>query len=613
MPVKPQYVYEFGPFRLDPAERLLIRENEPVPLTPKVFDILVLLVRHRDHLMTKEKLMEALWPGTYVEQSNLNQNIFLLRKALGAANGNPMIETVPKIGYRFVEPVSERPKDEHRNAEKPALRAWPLSRRLLAVIAVLALGLLIISFYRYLPIRNIRQVRSIAVLPLRTFGTADSENYLGYGLADALITRLSYLHGVTVRPSSAIRKYVNKNADAVVAGRELEVDAVLDGSIQRSGNRLRLTVQLVSVETGESLWATQVDHNPSDLFALEDSVSEAVVATLALHLTADEKGRLDQWHGEVPEAYQAYLHGRTYLSQRNPEELRRALGSFSEAVAKNPSYALAHTGLAETYILMAHNVLPPASAYAKAEEEAKDAIRLDEHLAEPHVALGWVRQFYDWNWGDAEREYTRALTLNPNLPVAHHWYSNLLMATGRTEQALREIERARQLDPSSLIINTVIAVHLLYARRTDEAIAQLQRTLAIDPAFAPGHFALGLAYEQKSMLRAALIEMSRGYERANRGPYGLMYVGYAYALAGNREKALQAARQLEAEAALLQPLGIAKIYGALGERDRAIVWIERAFDARATDLVWLRQDPMFDRIRDDPRFEAYCAKVGLPR
>ncbi len=595
-------VYAFSGCRLDPAERTLRRDGEPISLTPKVFDLLLFLIRNRDRAVTKEELFEAIWPGVFIDPNNLNQNVFMLRRALGDSEGK-VIETVPRVGYRFAAEVQEIPKQPVSAEARP-----PLLRVMIAAAAVLALILIITSFAGHRSVSTLHEVRSIAVLPFRTPSQGTEDDYLGFGLADALITRLSYSRQIAVRPSSSVRKFIKEPVDAIAAGRQLRVDAVLEGTLRRAGNRVRLSAQLVSIDTGEVLWATQIDRDAADLFTLEDSISEALVHTLALKLAQREKGP-----AMSAEAYDAYLRGRYHLAQRTPQDLKLALSEFEAAISRNPSYALANSALAETLVILpGQSILPSPEAYRRALEAAQRAIQLDGRLAEPHLVIAWIRQFYDRKWKLAESEYRKALELNPNLPLAHHWYSNYLMVMGRSDAAIREIDKARELDPRSLMINTVLGAHLLYARRYDDTVEQMQQTLSIDPNFAMAHFVLGLAYEKKAMLPQALAEMQRGLDLTQKSPYGMMYVAHAEALSGDRVHARELLDTLEERYASVQPVGIAKVYAALGDRDHALQWLGKAEQARANDLVWLRVDPMFDPIRDDPRFTAYCAKLGLP-
>ena len=636
-------VFEFGGFRLDEAERRLSRGERTIPLTPKQFETLLLFVTSPGHLLTKEELIENLWPDSFVEENALNQKISSLRKVLASEGEEPFIETIPKVGYRFVAPTkrsepapppippppspipanSPTPSEDGGAGSPAAMTGGPgplpRPRRISAAMVGLSLGgalaaLLVVGVLvsiRPTGIRSMTSVRTIAVLPFKPMGTAPPDDYLGLGLADALITRLGYVRRITVRSTSAVRRFAGSSKDAASAGRELGVDAVLEGTTQRSGREVRVTVQLIGTENGETLWSAKLDQRDNDLFALEDSISGAVVEALALKLSSDEKDRFSR-PAPNPEAYEQCLIGRYYWNQRTAEGFRRAVSAFQEAIRHDPAYAPAHAGLASTYVVMSgFKVLAPSEAFPAAEKEASEALHLDSELASPHAALGYAHLFYDWDWPAAEREFLRAIALNPNDATTHQWYSNGLMALGRADAALVEIDRARALDPVSPMINTVMATHLAYARRPDEAIVRVRRTLGIDPAFSPALTVLGIAHEQKRMYREAIADLEKA--AAHSGIDALGYLGQAYALAGDTARA----REVEARVmAVMQEqgvgqFGLVRIASALGERDRAFDYLERMYRSRAADMIWLSTDPTLDALRGDPRLAALVRRVGF--
>ena len=642
-------VFEFGGFRLDEAERRLSRGERTIPLTPKQFETLLLLVTSPGHLLTKEELIEKLWPDSFVEENALNQKISSLRKVLSNGGAERFIETVPRVGYRFVAPITRRestppmsaapregppssipanspallgagagasgPPAIEGHAPLPFAQRGRLSSRTVGVWLVGALAAVVIVgalvSIRPAGVRTVNSIRTIAVLPFKPIGATAGEDFLGLGLADALITRLGYLRQLSVRPTSAVRRFANASKEAAAAGRELAVDAVLEGTTQRVGGNVRVNVQLIGTDSGATLWSAKLDQRDNDLFALEDSISGAVVEALALKLSSDEKDRFSR-PAPNPEAYEQCLIGRYYWNQRTAEGFRRAVSAFQEAIRHDAAYAPAHAGLASTYVVMsAFKVLAPSEAFPAAEKEAAEAIHLDPELASPHAALGFAHLFYDWDWPAAEREFLRAIALNPNDATTHQWYSNGLMALGRADAALAEIDKARSLDPVSPMISTVVATHLAYARRPDDAIAQVRRTLGIDPAFSPALVVLGIAHEQKRMYREAIDDLEKA--SAHSGIDALGYLGQAYALAGETARARDVEARLTAamrEQGVGQ-FGLVRIASALGERDRAFDYLERMYRSRAADMIWLSTDPTLDALRPDPRLAALVRRVGF--
>lgn len=453
-----QPCYEFGPFRLDATERLLLRDGEPILLPPKAFDTLLVLVANCGRILKKDDLMKAVWPETLVEENNLSQYVSALRKALGDdPNGHRYIETVPRLGFRFVARVIEAGE-----ARAGGFARAPESAR-----------------------GEGAPVRSIAVLPFKYLGGAGGDEYLGLGIADAIITRLSNLRQIVVRPTSSVRKYAGTAQDPLVAGRELRVEAVLEGNIQRAGNRIRATVQLISVRHEAPLWAEKFDVEFRDIFTVEDATSEQVARALILKLTREERELLAKRYTADSEAYQLYLKGRYNWNKRSQGGLRTASSYFQQAIDKDPSYALAYAGLADCHNLHSYyGELPPRESFPKAKAASIKALEIDDGLAEAHTSLAFVRAWYDWDWPAAESEFQRALELNPNYATAHHWYALFLTAMERAGEALEEIQLAHEIDPLSLPINRDVGLVYHRARQCDRAIEQYLETIELDPRFA---------------------------------------------------------------------------------------------------------------------------------
>lgn len=579
-PAKP--TYEFGPFHLDTAERRLLRERQPVPLTPKTYDILLLLVRNNGHMLDKDEMMKELWSDAFVEEGNLARHISILRKTLGRnESGHQYIETVPKRGYRFVAQVNETQAD---GTETTAMRQNVAST-----------------------------LRSIAVLPFSMIGAEPDDEYLGLGIADALITRLSNIRKIIMRPTSAVRKYISHEQDLIELGQKLSVDAVLEGSIQRRGEYIRITAQLVSVRSETILWAEKFNEKFTDIFAVEDSISEQVAGALILKLTSEDKRWLTKRYTEDVEAYQAYLKGRYFWNKRTGEGIKKGVEYFRQAIEIDPLYALAYAGLADSYnVLGIHSASPPKEMFPKAKAAAVKALEIDDTLAEAHTSLAFVLHRFDWAWTEAEREFQRALALNPDYATIHHWYGNYLMTMGRQVEAMEEMKLAQRLDPLSLIIDGNIGNLLYFMRRYDRAIKHFQKMLEMDANFYGTHSNLGCVYEQKGMYGEAIAE----FEKALMLDDNLStraWLGHAYAIAGKISEAQGVINDLRerAKSRYISPYDMAMIYIGLREQEQAFAWLDKAFEDRNDSLVWLKFDPRLDSIRTDSRFINLVQRVGL--
>jgi DNA-binding winged helix-turn-helix (wHTH) protein/TolB-like protein len=456
--------FEFDGMRIDVANRRLIRDGSVIRLTPKAFDLLLLLVENHGRLIEREAIMQSLWPDTSVEETNLTQTIYLLRRALGEdSSGNSYIETLPKSGYRFTADVrvtpardepaahSDRTDFENRNAggadSIPTSAAIRRPRRWLVAVALLVFGLaclgwLIQRSYRSQKPMNDVGIKSVAVLPFRPIHMGSNDQYLGLGMADALITRLSSLRSIVVRPTDAIRRYDGVDRDSVEVGRELGVEGVLTGSVQRLGGRLRVTVQMIQIKDGASLWSDQFDEKFTDVFALEDSISRHVTSALTIRMSREESRRLVRHGTDDPAAFDLYLKGRYYWGQKTPGSIQKSIESFQQAIDLDRSYALAYSGLADSYAVAASG-LRPGERFPKARDAASRAVSLDDALAEAHASIGYILYKFYWEWSNAEHEFKRAIELNPNDSTAHHYYGEYLCLTGRFDEGLVELKQAR--------------------------------------------------------------------------------------------------------------------------------------------------------------------------
>ena len=644
-----QRFYEFGHFRLDLAEHVLLRDGEPVPLTRKAFDMLVVLVEHDGRLVEKEYLIKTLWPDTFAGDSNLNSNVSTLRKALGR-EGYGYIETVPTRGYRFKAPsgagadegdevVLERhtrtrviteeetgvggQDDLRRQPERAQLPSAVLGRRVsyrgrrgvaIGVFCLLLVGVPA-ALYFSRPSAERRgegtqvaggtPLRSIAVLPFKTIGAGGEEEYLSLGMTDALITRLGNVHRIIVRPTSAVRRYAGPLQDPLAAGREQGVEAVLDGSVQRLGDRVRVTVQLLRARDGALLWSAKFDEQFTDIFAVQDSISSHVVSELLVELNPEEVERFRRRESENIEAYEAYLKGLYFWDKRNKDDYRTAVEYFSKAVEIDPSYARAYVGLgnAKTF-LGGHDRASEGQALSEARAAMKRALQLDDSLAEAHAALGLIAMNYDWDWPEAEREFGRAVRLNPNYATAHQWYGEFLACMGRFDEGIGELELAHGLDPLSLVISTDVAKAYMFARRYDEALGRYHRVLEMEPEFDVARGLLAMTYSARGEHEEALRELSK-IKKLEGDPMYISYLGYAHGKAGRRAEArddLVRLRELS-KRTYVSPLWMALLCAGGGEKEQAFQWFDRVFDEHpAGGAISLKVAPVWDDLRHDLRF-----------
>jgi DNA-binding winged helix-turn-helix (wHTH) protein/TolB-like protein/Tfp pilus assembly protein PilF len=637
-------LYEFGVFRLDPAERLLLRGDKRVPLTSKVFDILTMLVENRGRLLEKDELMQAIWPDTAVEEGNLTRYVSTLRKALSeGSNGHQYIETVPKRGYRFVADVRvlgagqedlifheqtrmqvtiehEEETDDRGEVDgeiearlKPHARAQPSRRmkRRALIAGVIMLVIMIVAAYWWKTIKTRQaethaQIRSIAVLPFKQLGEGEKDELVGFGIADVLITRIGSLNRTAVRPTSAVFKYVGAEPDIAAVGSNLKVDAVLEGSYQIIGDRIRATARLVRAQNGELVWAQPFDGRIRDLFQLQDDMSTELAIALSLNPADEQKKQLTKRFTKSSEAQQAYTRARFFWNKRSLDGLMKSIEYFEEAIKMDPNYGLAFAGLSDSYSLLVNYCqIEPEEGFLKANEAATTALRLDETLAEPHASLAKIHHLYHWDWEEAEREFKRAIELNPSYATAHQWYSEYLISMARFDEAKAEAKRALELDPVSLAINIAQGFPYYYNREYDEAIAAYQRALELDTIPEAAHSRLMQVYIQSQMYDQAIAEYCAIFPNhdlvksvyAASGIRGLWEMDVA---AAENEAAQCCTRQLAAQS-----------YTYLGDKDNAFRLLEKACQNRCHNMASLKVEPAFDGLRSDPRFADLLRRMRL--
>lgn len=601
-------VFAFGPFRLETEGRRLLRGEHPVQLTPKAFDTLVLLVTHRDRAMKKAELMAALWHDRSVDEGTLTQNVFTLRKALGDdSEPHRYIATVPRHGYRFVgeardaafEPVTAvaRPRSERRGS-------W-ISPAAAVALAVVALAT---SAPREGPSRV-----SLAVLPFASESGPEGD-YVADGLTEGLINRVAQEPGLRVLARTTAFRYRGGVNDAQRAGRELGVGHVLSGSIRTRGGRAEVESSLVDVATSTPVWHRRFSVGFEELLDIEDAIARDVARRLVSGVAAPEP-RSRPVHRVDAETYRLCLEARFFWNKRTPEGLRKSVELYRAAIARDPSHAQAHSGLADAYNVMPeYGDVPESRAYPAASAAARRALALDETLAEAHTSLAFVRFWWDRDWPASERAFRRALELNPGYATAHHWYGNVLLAMGRTEEGLARLREAQEADPLSLIIGTELGAALYLARRSEDSVAQLRHTLELDPAFAMAHFWLGRALWHRNDTEGALAEFRRARELVGtpmsmRAELGFVFARTRRAEAA-REQLTELKRREEQDATAYSQ---AIVYAGLGEADPAFAALDRAYAIRTSDLAFVGTDPVFEGLRADPRFSALLERLRRPR
>ncbi len=650
-----KHFYDFGPYRMDESDRLLWRDDQVVPLTPKAFEMLLVLLQSNGHVLTKEELMKRVWPDSFVEEANLSHNIYKLREALGEGrNGEKYIETVPRRGYRFVATVTEvqDPTDliveEHSRAHIvveeddtpehliesqegsiapsralpagiPARGTRTAKPTLVVAAALVLIGLVVAASIYFGRTRgsatvNGAALRSIAVLPFKPLAANDRDESLEMGMADTLISRLSTVKDLNVRPFSAVRRYTRLEDEVARAGSELNVDAVLDGSIQKSGDRVRVSVRLVKVEGGLVIWTEQFDEKFTDIFAVQDAISRRVGNQLAPKLNGNPRGELGKPATANTDAYIAYVKGRYFFRKFDPADHQRAAHYFNEAIARDPNYALAYAGLADTYAASAvNNWIPSKEAFPLAKRAVGKALELDGNLAEVHLTSGAITMLYDLDWATAEREFKRALELNPNYLETYEVYSYLLSCTGRLDEGIEMAKRGLQVDPLSVAISDDVAGAHYWARHYDEAIAQGRKSIELDPGHAAAYVYLGQAYDLKGSYDESIAAYQKAIGLSERTTNIMGLLGHAYAVSGRRREALKILKDLKEISGhgFVSPYDLAIVYTGLGDKDNAITQLKRAYEERAGWIIALKVEPMFDPLRSDPRFAELLRRMNL--
>jgi TolB-like protein/Tfp pilus assembly protein PilF len=602
--------------------------------------LLELLLERPGEVVTREELRSRVWPNESFGDFDQAVNIAIakLRSALGDSAENPRyIETLPKRGYRFIAEVSVVEADasvirpgsvagdlagtapgQQVHAAGVAVapqRRRGLARRL-AVLVVLVLSVAILAVWLYRSRGYARTgIRSLVVLPLDNLSGEASQDYFADGMTDELITDLAQISALRVISRTSAMVYKGARKPLPQIARELNVDAVVEGTVLRSGDQVRITAQLIQASDDKHLWAESYEGNVRDTLALQNRVARAIAEQIRINLNPQEQAALKNVKVVNPEAYESYLKGRYFWNKRTANALKVALAYFNQAIEEDPKYAQAYSGLADTYALLGdwqYAVMTPKEALPRAKAAAMKALELDDSLSEAHTSLAFCLDGFDWDFESAGKEFRRAIDLNPGYATAHHWYSWHLSLLGRNNEAIVEMKKAENLDPLSLIINADLAELLLIAHLPDESIQQSRKTIEMDPNFAFGHNQLAQAYLEKHMFREAIAELQKAIDLSGGSPTCATNLARAYAASGKTAAAVGLLNDLKKRSASGDPhtAEIAMIYAALGNNDKAMAWLDKSYEERFNPGVLLR--PGFDPLRSDSRFQALVRRIGLP-
>jgi TolB-like protein/DNA-binding winged helix-turn-helix (wHTH) protein/Flp pilus assembly protein TadD len=635
-PLRHTSIVRFGTYEVSLQSGEVRKAGVRIKIQQQPMKLLEILLERPGEVVTREELRGRVWDDESFGDFDQAVNIAIakLRSALGDSAENPRyIETLPKRGYRFIAEVSvvvigdRTRRPESAAGEIPGIepvhqlqgaglsvapkrRLWPTRRVIVALALVLSLPILAIWLVRSRD-RPRTGIRSLAVLPLDNLSDDASQDYFADGMTDELITDLAQISALRVISRTSVMTYKHTRKPLREIARELNVDAVVEGTVLRSGEQVRITAQLIQAPADKHLWAESYEGNLRDTLALQNKVASAIAEQIRIALTPQEQAVLKKANVVNPEAYESYLKGRYFWNKRTPDGLKVALAYFKQAIDENPNYAQAYAGLADTYSLLGdweYGALAPREAYPKAKAAAIKALELDNTLGEAHTSLAFSLDVFDWDWKSAEKEFGRAIELNPGYATAHHWYAWHLSEMGRNSEAIAEMRKAEHLDPLSLIISADMAEILLVAHLNDEAIEQSRRTVNMDPNFAIAHYELGQAFVQKHSYNEAIAEFQKAIELSGGSIPCKSNLAYAYAVSNKRNEAVEILNDLKTRSAH-NASEIALMYVGLGDKDQAMTWLEKAYEEHFNASILLR--PAFDPLRSDPRFQNLVHRIGL--
>ncbi len=627
-----QKFYEFDEFRLDIDDKTLWRGKEKVYLPLKAVEMLTLLIENRGRTVTKDEILEKLWEDTFVDENNLAVTVSALRKAFGERKDeNRFIETVPRRGYRFVADARETTGsvilEKHTVAEitfeETEKQKHRIGRRnrnfaILGILSVVLSGILI---YWWGTSSNERGEKTtvgtsptIAVLPLRNLTLPKEQEQLSITLTDALITKLAGIKGLTVRPTSSVLAFADNPLTPQLVQEKLKVENYLEGTIQRMGNRLRISVQLVKTSDGSIIWAGNFDEAETDLLKLQDAISDQVVSALRFKISPQEREMLVKRGTENDEAFRLYLQGRYFWNKRTAANLQDSIKLFKASIDHDPTFALAYASLADTFALLSeYQVAPPAVTFPQAKAAAQKALEINPNLAEAHTTLAYALANYDWDFPEAEREYKKAIDLNPNYPTARQWYGEFLTGLKRFDEAETQIKRAQELDPLSPIIQMDSGLLLYYKRDFEASIRQYQTAINDNPNFPFARFGLALAYEKAGKFDDAFAAELEGWRLSGTDEKTIGFLADAYRSKGYKGF-LQAQLAIHQEIAKIQyspAFTQAFLYARLGDNDNTLKYLEKSYEERFRYTIYINGAPSFDPLREDPRFQDLLRRLNL--
>jgi adenylate cyclase len=578
-----RHCYEFGPFTLNVTERLLLRDGQVVSLTPKVFELLLILVRNEGRTVERRELTNAIWPNVFVEEANLTQNIFALRKALGEPHSDHnYVQTVAKRGYRFTASIKEIVRESCLETQR---------------------------------VTYVTDRISLAVLPFTNLSSDPGTDYLCEGIVESIINNLSQLERLEVTAHNSVLRYKRAHADIQQVGRDLSVQAVLVGRMLSLDNHLIIKAELINAANDRQLWGGQYRKHSTDLIGLQEEIARDITSKLEVRLSNAERGLIAKRYTRNSEAYHSYLKGRFFWNKYNRTGIEKSIKYFQQAIQQDPTYALAYAGLADAHHRSSNIYEVPTEALSKARVAAVRAVEIDDLLPEAHLSLGLMKLYYDRDWTGAEREYKRAIALSSGAPLAYKRLGEVLMFTKRFDEALENYHRALELDPLSLQVNLNLGTCLWLMCRHDEAIAQLQKLIELDENYTPAYLALGCTHLSEGNFPESLREFKRAWQLDPEAFLVLGFLGHAYGISGNRRAALKVLKELEVtgEKKYVSPYAIAITHLGLGNKEEAFEWLEKTFEDNNDFLVWLNVGPELDSLRSDPRFVDLLQRVGFPQ
>ena len=619
--------------RIDFSRYQLSLDGQRVKLERQPMELLILLVQRQGQLVTREGIIDRLWgKDIFVDADrSINAAIRKIRSALRDDPAAPRyLETVVGKGYRFIGDVEiVGAPSATVEAPIPSTTTEPVASRasrgipravpwLILLAGLVAAGIWATLRWQQRRASQPTQIHSIAVLPLANLSGDPFQEYFADGMTDELISDLSQISALRVISRTSVMQYKNAKRSLGDIGRELNVDAVVEGSVERSGTRVRVRAQLIRASTDTHLWAKNYERDLGDVLSLQAEVAAAIADEIRIKLLPAEKTRLASARAVKPEAYEAYLRGLYHIHKRTRTDLEKSTAYFQRAVELEPNYALAYAGLADSYALrgsLLYMVMAPQDVMPKSKSAALKALQIDNSLGEAYATLAYVETLYDWDWQKSEDDFGRALALNPNYAQGHLWYAMHLAARGRHDESIAEVKRAQELDPLSLITNTSLGLMFYFANRYDDAIAQFHNVLELDPDFFVARWQLGLAYEQKGMYAQARAEFQRASELSPGNPAILGSLGEVDALSGRTREARETLQQLNrlSEKEFVSPYVIALLNATLGARDQAFASLDKAYDRRDNYLIFLKVDPALRTIRSDARFRKLLQRVGLSK